>query len=407
MLDRDVLLNRFVRYAEFGTGSKENCNDIPTTKNQSIFLDRLYREISSIVEDSGSVQKGKTGYVYAKLDATEGQKKIGFVTHVDTYPELSANRVGVRVHKNYQGGDISLSEGVVIGEEELRPYLNQTIITSDGKSLLGGDDKAGVAAVVSALEDILKNNITHPEIHAVFTHDEEVFKGTSHLEIEKFPVDFAYTVDGGILGEFEYESFNAAKATVTVRGREHHPGYGKGIRKNAMYVGSKIIANIPKEILAENTEKREPYLEPDRSIVFSTDKFEHEFLLRAFEQNEIKYLELKIKEIVSSVQKQHPDYQIDLSVESQYFNMKNEIEKRPEVLEIARKAFEMSGVPMKQKPIRGGTDGVMITLNYNIPTPNIFTGTHNLHSKEEFVPLESMEKASEILINIAKLSAQV
>jgi tripeptide aminopeptidase len=352
----------------------------------------------------------KWGYVLATLKTNQTKKvpTIALIGHVDTSPDVSGENVNPQVHENYNGKDIVLSkdEGVVIKVEN-NPYLKEkigkTIITSDGSTLLGADDKAGITEIMCALKYLIDHpDIPRPNIRVLYTPDEEVGRGTEHVTVEEIKADYGYTVDGEKLGEIEDETFCADTVEIHITGVNVHPGYAKNKLVNAVKIGTEIIDQFPKDCISpETTEKREGYIHPHH-FSGGSEKAVIKILIRDFEIKGLKEKEGYIKNIVGLVADRYPKARIEFKVIESYRNMKLVLDKHPEVLEKALKAVEMSGLKPMKNIIRGGTDGARLSY-MGLPTPNIFTGGSNFHSRQEWIAFEDMQKASEVLVNLMKL----
>ncbi len=404
----EKLLERFLKYVKVDTQSDPDSKTFPSTEKQKNLARMLVEELREIgLEDA---HMDEYGYVYATLEANvEDPYTIGFIAHMDTSPDVSGANVKPIVHENYDGKDIHLPAGVVIKVEEnpeLKEKIGETIITSDGSTLLGADDKAGIAEIVTAVEYLIKHpEIKRPRIRIAFTPDEEVGRGVEKFDVEKFGADFAYTVDGGGLGEIEDETFCADSGTVKIKGVNVHPGYAKGKMINAVKIAAEIISRLPKDRLSpETTEGREGYIHPN-NIKGNVEQTEIFFLFRDFELEKLKEHEKLLQSIIDEVKKNYPGSEITLEIKESYRNMKYKLAEKPEVVEIAVEAIKMAGIEPKKTIVRGGTDGAMLSYK-GLLTPNLFAGGHNFHSKTEWVSLQDMEKAVDVLINLAKLWAE-
>ncbi len=404
----EKLLDRFLKYVKVDTQSDPDSKTFPSTEKQKNLGQMLVEELKEIgLEDA---YMDEYGYVYATLEANvENPYTIGFIAHMDTSPDVSGANVKPIVHENYDGKDIHLPAGVVIKVEEnpeLKEKVGETIITSDGSTLLGADDKAGIAEIVTAVEYLIKHpEIKRPRIRIAFTPDEEVGRGVEKFDVEKFGADFAYTVDGGGLGEIEDETFCADSGTVKIKGVNVHPGYAKGKMINAIKIAAEIISRLPKDRLSpETTEGREGYIHPN-NIKGNVEQTEIFFLFRDFELEKLKEHEKLLQSIIDEVKKNYPGSEITLEIKESYRNMKYKLAEKPEVVEIAIEAIKMAGIEPKKTIVRGGTDGAMLSYK-GLLTPNLFAGGHNFHSKTEWVSLQDMEKAVDVLINLAKLWAE-
>jgi tripeptide aminopeptidase len=404
------MLERFIRYVKIDTQSKEESTDFPSTKKQWNLLNKLKEELKAMgMED---VMLTKWGYVLATLKTNQDKEKdvptIALIAHVDTSPDVTGENVNPQIHNDYDGRDIVLLQdgGVVLKVDE-HPHLKEkkgkTVITTDGSTLLGADNKAGITEIMCALEFLIKNpNYPRPNIRVVFTPDEEVGRGTDHITTEEIKADYGYTIDGEKVGEIEDETFCADTVEIKITGVNVHPGYAKDKLVNAIKIGTEIVKAFPKDRMSpETTEKREGYIHPYH-LSGGSEETTIKILIRDFEEIGLKEKEAFIKDIVDSVAEKHPKAKIDFKVQESYRNMKHVLDKHPVVLENAVKAIEMAGLKPRKTSIRGGTDGARLSF-MGLPTPNIFTGGSNFHSKYEWITLEDMQKASEVIIHLMKL----
>ncbi len=407
------VVERFVRYAKVWTTSEEGIEDrYPSTERQKDLLRLLVVELKKLgLKD---VSMDKHGYVMATLPSNLPKKKkvpvIGLIAHVDTSPEVSGKGVKPILHKNYDGKDIVLpGDPTVIIKVDENPHLSDnvggTIITSDGTTLLGADDKAGVAAIMSALAIMVKDDtIKHGDVRIGFTPDEEVGNGTKFFDVKAFGADIGYTMDGGQLGEVEDETFNAMSATFTVKGINYHPGYAKGKMVNAIRIITEIANLVPATISPETTERREGYLHPHK-ISGSVEEASLQLLIRDFTMEGIGE-KVAILETVAELQRaKYPKATIDLDIKESYRNMKYKLDEEPRALEYALEAVKRAGVEPIKAIVRGGTDGSRLSY-MGLPTPNIFAGGMNFHSKLEYVPVASLEASVRTIIELLKLYAE-
>jgi tripeptide aminopeptidase len=402
----EKVVERFLRYAKIHTTSDPESVNYPSTARQMEFMHLLAEELKSI--GCAEVEVDEFGYLMATIPANTDKQVpvIGFIAHVDTSPDFSGENVQPQIIGNYNGNTIQLKNGVVIDPTEfpeILQYKGQSIITADGTTLLGADDKAGVAEIVTAAEILLNSkDIKHGKIRLGFTPDEEIGKGTDHFDIKKFGADFAYTLDGGEIGELEFENFNAAAAKVIVHGRSVHTGAAKNKMINASLVAHQIIAMLPPGERPEHTEKYEGFFHLT-DIKGNVEKAEINWIVR---DHDFQKFEEKKKLLVDIVQKVNLSFGrkvAEIEITDQYFNMRRKIEPVMHVVEIAKQAMLKAGVEPKIRAIRGGTDGARLSYE-GLPCPNIFAGGHNFHGPFEFVPVQSMEKAVEVIINIAQLA---
>lgn len=410
---KENLLDRFLRYVKIDTQSQDDVEAYPSTAKQFDLLNPLVQELKDLGLRDASIDK--YGYVMATLPANvppthpaHGKvPTVGFVAHVDTSPSTSGANVKPQVIKSYQGGDLVLpgDRSVVIKESEnpeLRKEVGRTVITSDGTTLLGADDKAGIAIIMTAMQYLIDHpNLLHGDIKIGFTPDEEVGMGTKYFDIMKFGAQFAYTVDGDTTGELNKETFSANSAVITVHGRNIHPGTAKGIMVNSIRAIADIIARMPKDIAPETTEGYEPYLHP-HGVQGEEAKSVLKILLRDFRTDGLDVLKQRLEKIIAEVQPLHPKAKIELQIFESYRNMREGLEKDQRVLDCLWEATKRSGLEPKWVPIRGGTDGSKLTAN-GLPTPNIFTGGHNYHGNTEWASLWGMEKAAETVVNLAQV----
>jgi tripeptide aminopeptidase len=402
------MIERFFSYAKIDTQSNEESTSFPSTQKQMNLLNKLKDELDELGLEEVTVTTW--GYVLGTLKTNQDKKvpTIALVGHVDTSPDVSGENVKPQVHQNYDGTDIVLSpeSGIVIKVEE-NPYLKEkigkTIITSDGNTLLGADDKAGITEIICALKYLVDHpDFPRPNIRLLFTPDEEVGRGTEHITVEEIKANYGYTVDGEKLGEIEDETFCADTVEIKIHGVNVHPGYAKNKLVNAIKIGVDIVDQFPKDRMSpETTEKREGYIHPHHFSGGSEEAI-IKILIRDFEEKGLKEKEDFIKNIVDSVAKKYPKANIDFKVIESYRNMKLVLDKHPQVLEKAAKAVEMAGLKAFKNIIRGGTDGARLSY-MGLPTPNIFTGGANFHSRQEWIALEDMQKASEVIVNLMKL----
>jgi tripeptide aminopeptidase len=404
----EKVAERFIRYAKCKTTSNPKSESYPSTANQTDFLKSLVSELKSIGVENASIDE--FGYVIGSLPSNlEGNSPIvGFIAHVDTSPDFSGDEVNPQVFEKYDGNPITLKNNVVIDPinfPEILDYKGQSIITADGSTLLGADDKAGVAEIMTALEFLLLNQeVKHGVIKICFTPDEEIGKGVDFFDTQKFGVDFAYTVDGGELGELEYENFNAALAKVTISGRSVHPGAAKNKMVNASIVANKFVGLLPPNQRPEHTEKYEGFFHL-LSFVGNVEKAELEFLIRDHDHEKFLYKKNFLNEAAHLLNDEFGKDAVKLEISDQYYNMREKIEPVMFVVDIAEKAMLQAGIQPKIRAIRGGTDGARLSYK-GLPCPNIFAGGLNFHGPYEFIPVPSMVKAVEVIVNICRLVPQ-
>ncbi len=388
-------------YIRFNTQSDENATTTPSTGGQRVFAEFLAEELRSIGMSDVSVDENS--YLTASLPANiEGKSipTIGLIAHLDTSPEMSGENVNPRIVENYDGENIMLNQegNIVLSPQdfpELLQYKGQDIVVTDGLTLLGADDKAGIAEIVSAMEFLVKNpDVKHCHIRVAFTPDEEIGHGARLLDIEHFGADFAYTVDGGELGEMEFENFNAAQAVVKFKGRNLHPGYAKGKMQNSMLNANEFIAALPKNETPAETEGYEGFFHL-LSINGSVEETTLVYLVRDHDATRFEERKNLLKKLAEK-------YNANIEITEQYRNMREKIEPVYQIVERAINAMKRVGVEPKIKPVRGGTDGAQLSFR-GLPCPNIFAGGHNFHGRYEYIPVQSMEKAVNTIIQIVRL----
>jgi len=400
------VLERFLNYVKFDTQSNEESQTYPSTETQKIFAQYLKNELISI--GMRDVEVDEYSYVYATLPSNvkEDIPPLGFMAHMDTAPNMNGKGVNPKVIKNYDGTNIVLNEkeNIVLSPKyykEILKYVGDNIVVTDGTTLLGADDKGGIAEIITAMEYLINNpQIKHGKIRVCFTPDEEIGKGVEHLEPEKFGVKFAYTVDGGEVGELQFENFNAAKALIEINGVDIHPKEAKGKMKNSILIANELINMLPANERPEHSEGYEGFF---HLISFNgkVEKTNLYFIIRDFFKesfNKRKELMKKISEILNY---KYGDGTVNIKIEDTYYNMREIIEPHMELIEIAKKSMEEVGVTPKIIPIRGGTDGARLSFK-GIPTPNIGVGGYNYHGRFEFIPVSSLEKVTEIIVKIVE-----
>lgn len=397
---------RFLTYIKHHTTSEDDALSFPSTKIQLDFAQFLAEECRSIGLQKISVDQ--YGYVTATLPGNKPSAPvIGFIAHMDTSPDASGENIQPNIVKNYNGNDIPLKEGVLSPAEFpfLKNYIGQTLITTDGTTLLGADDKAGIAEILTAMEYLIAHpEIPHGDIRIAFTPDEEVGRGVDFFDVASFNADFAYTLDGGRIGELEYENFNAARALVKIHGKNVHPGYAKNIMVNAALIGAEIAALLPTDEIPAKTEGYEGFFHLC-SFEGTTTYAELDYIIRDFDKASFENRKALIQSIVDKKNTEHHNC-IELELTDQYYNMISQIEPHMEIVDLAKQAMLDCGITPLIRPIRGGTDGARLSF-MGLPCPNLFAGGHNFHSNFEFVPVESMEKAVEMIIRIAELATSL
>ncbi len=398
-------LANFLRYVKINTQSSETSDSSPSTQNQFELAHVLVEELKAL--GLVDISLDEHCYVMASLPANTDKdvSKIGLLAHMDTSPEVSGEHVKTQVIETYEGGDIVLDEAndVVISEDDkLRSCIGDTLVTSDGSTLLGADDKAGIATIVTLL-DILKETpeIPHGELKIGFTPDEEVGRGADHFDVAKFGADYAYTVDGGIAGELNMETFSADAATIEVQGRNIHPGTAKDVMVNAIRVMGHIVSRLPQDMAPETTEGYEPFIHP-MAMTGSVDKAMLKLILRDFKTSGLHTQKQILDKIIAEVQALYPKAKIKLEITKTYRNMRDELEKHPHVTDSLFAAAANAGAHPKWEPIRGGTDGSRLT-EMGLPTPNLFGGGANFHSKTEWLSIDGLVQSIKTLLNIVRV----
>ena len=400
------LIKRFVKYAKVHTTSNEDSETVPSTEIQKNLGKILVEDLKEIgLSDAYMDDKG---YVYATLKANTDKnlKKIGFIAHMDTSPAASGENVNPQIHRNYDGGDIIVNKekNIVLSPSEfsiLSQKIGKTIITSDGTTLLGADDKAGITEIIEALKYIIENpQIEHSDIKVCFTPDEEVGRGADFFDVEGFNTDFAYTVDGGEIGELEYENFNASSVDIKIIGKSVHPGSAYNVMINAASVATEFNSMVPQNEVPEKTKGYEGFYMLT-SISGEVDEAKLSYILRDFDLDGLNQRKAKIEEIAKTLQQKYGEDRIIVEIKDSYYNMKEKIEPVMYIIDLAKKAMKDADIEPKIVPIRGGTDGARISY-MGIPTPNLFTGGYNFHGYYEYAVAEEMEKAKEVIINIVK-----
>jgi len=401
------LTDRFIKYTQFDTQSDPNTGLTPSTPGQMIFAKELAEELKEI--GLQEVELDENGYIMATLPSNieKDTPVVGFIAHVDTSPDFSGKNVSPKIVKAYDGGDIVLNDEdkIVLKPTEfpeLKKYIGQDIITTDGTTLLGADDKAGITAIVSAMEYLIKHpEIKHGKIRVGFTPDEEIGEGANLFNVEKFGAHFAYTIDGGEIGELEFENFNAALAKVTTHGRNVHPGYARGKMRNSMRIANQLIMMLPRHETPEHSDGYDGFYHL-MSFNGDVEKTEMQFLIRDFKRDRFEDRKKEMQHLVKKVNQEFGEGTMQVEIKDQYYNMREKIEPVMYIVDLAEKAMREAGVVPKIKPIRGGTDGARLAF-MGLPTPNIFAGGHNFHGRFEFLPIPSLEKAMEVILKIAAL----
>ena len=393
----------FLRYVQIETTSSETSGTCPSTPNQWVLAKMLVDELHAMGIDNARVDDHC--YVYATIPAKGNHPaKVGLISHMDTSDGVKGPKHPVII-EHYDGSAITLKNGVVIdGFPFLKDLQGQELIVTSGDSVLGADDKAGVAEILSAAQLLLTSGKPHGTVRLAFTPDEEIGRGADRFDVKGFGADYAYTVDGGGVGELEFENFNAASVTIKIVGNNVHPGTAKGVMVNALSLAARIHAEVPADEAPETTEGYEGFYHLT-SMKGSVDRAEMHYIIRDFDRKHFEARKRKMMEIAKKVGKGlHPDCYIELVIEDSYYNMHEQVIAHPHVVDIARQAMVDCDIEPQMKPIRGGTDGAQLSF-MGLPCPNLFTGGYNYHGKHEFVTLEGMEKAVQVIVRIAELTA--
>lgn len=401
------LLDRFLKYVSYDTQSSEETGTTPSTQKQMAFAKILREEL--IAEGLEDVELDEMGYLYATLPANTDKTlpTIGFIAHMDTSPDASGKDVHPHIIKNYDGTDITLANGLVTSPSvfpELLDHKGEDLIVTDGNTLLGADDKAGIAEIVQAMVYLKEHpEIKHGKIRIGFNPDEEIGLGAHHFDVKKFGCDFAYTMDGSEVGEIEYENFNAASAKITITGCSVHPGYAKGKMINAARVATEIIDKLPADETPETTEGYEGFFHLT-SISGNCEQAQLSFIIRDHDREYFESRKTEMEDIVAVINENYGDIAA-LELKDQYYNMREKVEPVMYIIDIAKQAISEAGMTPKVRAIRGGTDGAQLSF-MGLPCPNIFAGGINFHGPHEFCPVQSMEKAMMTVVNICKIAAE-
>ncbi|WP_027723925.1 peptidase T [Tuberibacillus calidus] len=404
---KEELIQRFTSYVKVDTQSNEESQTVPSTPGQLTLLRQLVEELKAIGMEDVSIDEN--GYVMATLPANTDKEvpTIGFLAHVDTATDFTGKNVNPQIVENYDGQDIVLNEAlnIVLSPNDfpnLKNYIGQTLITTDGTTLLGADDKAGVTEIMTAMNYFIQHpEIKHGKVRVAFTPDEEIGRGPHHFDVQAFDAKFAYTVDGGPLGELEYESFNAAAAKITFKGNNIHPGSAKGKMINSAKIAMAFNDRLPADEVPEKTEGYEGFYHLI-SINGDVEQTKLYYIIRDFDRENFNARKETIQKLVAEFQAQYGEDNVILELKDQYYNMREKIEPVKEIVDIASQAMRNLDIEPKITPIRGGTDGSQLSF-MGLPTPNIFAGGENMHGKYEYVSVETMEKATRVIIEIIKL----
>ena len=402
------ITERFLNYTQFDTQSSEDSQSVPSTAKQLVFAKYLKEELER--EGLSDVEMDDKGYIYATLKANTKKKTptIGFISHYDTSPDCSGANIHPRIVKNYDGGDILLSEGIVSSPTkfpELRYHVGEDLIVTDGKTLLGADDKAGIAEIVQAMCYMRDHNeIEHGDIRVAFNPDEEIGMGAHHFDVERFGCDWAYTMDGGDLGDLEFENFNAASAKIHIKGVSVHPGYAKGKMINANRLAVEFASMLPAEETPEHTEGYEGFYHL-LGIQSNIEQATLSYIIRDHDRERFEDRKDFIEKCVAQMKEKYGDDVISADIKDQYYNMKEKIDPQMHVIDIVLHAMQQCGVQPRVEPIRGGTDGAQLSFR-GLPCPNIFAGGVNCHGPYEFVSIQVMQKAVDVIVKICELTAE-
>ena len=401
------LSERFINYTRFDTQSNDDSESVPSTSKQLIFAEYLKKELE--MEGFSDVEMDEMGYIYATLKANTKKEipTIGFISHYDTSPDCSGANIRPRIVKAYDGGDIELSPGIVSSPEkfpELLSHVGEDLIVTDGTTLLGADDKAGIAEIVQAMCWLRDHNeVKHGDIRIGFNPDEEIGRGAHHFDVERFGCQWAYTIDGGDLGDLEYENFNAAGAKVYIKGVSVHTGYAKGKMMNANRLACEFNALIPDTEIPESTEGYEGFYHL-LGIESRTEEAKLTYIIRDHDRERFEERKDFIEECARKMNGKYGEGTVKVELKDQYYNMKEKIDPNMHVIEIVLQAMQECGVPPKVEPIRGGTDGAQLSFK-GLPCPNIFAGGVNFHGPYEFVSIQVMEKAVQVITKICEITA--
>ena len=410
MIEKQHLINRFVSYVTVDTESDPTSESTPSTEKQWDLANALVEELKSIGMQEVSIDEN--AYIMATLPSNSEKELpvIGFISHFDTSPDFTGANVRPQIIENYDGNDIILNkeQNIILSPsyfEDLLLYKGQTLITTDGNTLLGADDKAGITEIISAMEYLINHpEIKHGTIKVGFTPDEEIGRGAHKFNVKKFGADWAYTMDGSQVGELEYENFNAAGAVVTVKGKIVHPGYAKGKMINSMYIATQFINSLPQLETPEHTEGREGFFHL-HNMAGAVEETKLHYIIRDHDRLHFEARKNVINKLAEDLNTQYGREVITIEIKDQYFNMREKIEPVMHIVSVAEKAMVKANIKPLVKPIRGGTDGSQLSY-MGLPCPNIFAGGHNFHGRYEYVPVESMQKAIEVIVNIAQLVAK-
>ena len=398
------IVERFLSYVACDTQSSEDTNVTPSTEKQRVFAEHLKQEL--IAEGLQDVELDEMGYLYATLPTNTNQSvpTIGFIAHMDTSPDASGKEVKPRIIEKYDGGDITLSEDIITSPTkfpELLNHIGEDLIVTDGTTLLGADDKAGIAEIVQAMVYLQQHpEIKHGKIRVGFNPDEEIGLGAHHFDVERFGCDFAYTMDGSEVGEIEFENFNAASAKIIINGCSVHPGYAKDKMVNAVRIATELVNMLPTDEIPETTEGYEGFFHLT-NISGTVEKAQLSLIIRDHDREYFESRKAVLFDIVKSINEKYGNI-ATLEMKDQYYNMREMVEPKMYIIDIAKQAMTEAGIVPKIKAIRGGTDGAQLSFR-GLPCPNIFAGGLNFHGPHEFLPIQSMERAMQTIVNICRI----
>lgn len=405
---REKVVQRFLKYVTFDTTANPNNSNCPSSEGQRVFANYLVEELKSLGLEDAHVDENS--YVMATLRGnTEGVETIGFISHLDTAPDVTGKNVKPKIIKNYDGKDIVLNEELNIitspkDYPDLKKFIGEDLIVTDGTTLLGADDKAGISEIVTAIEYLVNNpEIKHGDIKIGFTPDEEIGRGADLFNVEKFGAKYAYTIDGGIMGELQYENFNAAAAKITIQGRNVHPGAAKNKMINALHIAAEISQMFPQSERPETTEEYEGFYHLN-DINGNVENATMVYIIRDHSKEKFEHRKQYMKDAISKVSEKY-NGRVTLELNDQYYNMKEKVEPVKFIVDIAEEAMKECDITPIIVPIRGGTDGARLSF-MGLPCPNIFTGGLNFHSKNECIPVIALEKCSNLIVKIAQKYAQ-
>ena len=409
MIDAKKLTERFISYVKIHSESDPNSETTPSTERQWDIAKKLVEDLKAI--GLSEVQIDDKAYIMATLPSNIDKDipTIGFISHFDTSPDFTGKNVNPQFQENYDGSDIVLNEeqNIILSPdyfEDLLQYKGQTLITTDGTTLLGADDKAGITEIVCAMEYLINHpEIKHGTIKVGFTPDEEIGRGAHHFDVTKFGADWAYTMDGSEIGELEFENFNAASAVVTIKGKSVHPGYAKDKMVNSIYIANKFIDTLPRLETPEHTEHYQGFFHLHK-VNGDVEETRLQYIIRDHDMDQFEARKSMIEQIAFDINSEYEKEVITVEIKNQYLNMREKIEPVMHIVDLAEEAMKAVGIEPNIKPIRGGTDGSQLSY-MGLPCPNIFAGGHNFHGRFEYVPVESMVKATEVICKIAELAA--